>query len=50
MKLILFVLQDSRKLLDLLTAWKEAGGSIPTRVTSCSRWFWNISRSTPTLS
>jgi hypothetical protein len=27
MKLILFVLQDARKLLDLLTAWKEAGAS-----------------------
>lgn len=27
MKLILFVLQDAQKLLDLLTAWKEAGVS-----------------------
>lgn len=27
MKLILFVLQDARKLLDLLNAWKEAGAS-----------------------
>jgi len=27
MKLILFVLQDAEKLLDMLTAWKEAGVS-----------------------
>ena len=27
MKLILFVLHDAQKLLDLLTAWKEAGAS-----------------------
>ena len=31
-------------------ASKEAGGSMATRETSCSRWFWNMSRNTPTPS
>ena len=30
-------------------ASKDAGGSIATSAGSCSRWFWNMSRSTPTL-
>src|SRR4030067_722521 len=32
------------------SASKEAGGSIATNESSCSKWFWNISRNTPTLS
>ena len=30
------------------SALKEAGGSMATSETSCRRWFWNMSRKTPT--
>ncbi len=33
--------------LRIASAAKRAGGSIATSVSSCSRWFWNMSRRTP---
>ena len=36
--------------LRMASAWNEAGGSIAVRASSCRRWFWNMSRSTPAWS